>query len=209
MIRIGLPSGIGALSFALSASVVVKLVAIYGTTVVALFGACQKVLRFGIMVMVGLGLGTSALVGQFLGSRQLDRAWLAAVVNIRLAAWGMLIFGGTLAVAAPWVVRIFFADPALVEPGSLYLRLLAIELPFVGIILGAEQAYAGAGRNTPPLLMHLLVVWGFIVPLMLLGGRALGFGPAGMMAGHSLGQILGAIVAVRLLQSGSWLTHEV
>ena len=38
-----------------------KLVAVYGTTAVALFGMAQKILGFGRMLIAGLGLGTGAL----------------------------------------------------------------------------------------------------------------------------------------------------
>jgi hypothetical protein len=40
-------------------------------------------------------------------------------------------------------------------------------------------------------------------------GMALDLGPPGMMAGRSLGQVLGSLVAVWLLRRGSWLRHEV
>jgi len=209
MARIGFPSGLTALSFSLSASIVVKLVATFGTTVVALFGMSQRVLHFGIMVIAGLGLGTSALVGQYLGSRELSKAWLAAVLSMRMSALTMVVFAASVVLFAPGIVALFFEDPALHAPGSLYLRLLAVGLPFVGLSIGAEQAYAGAGRNTPPLLMHLATAWGLVIPLMLLLGRAGGLGPEGMMAGHSLGNLLGAGLAILLLRHGSWLEHRV
>jgi putative MATE family efflux protein len=209
MARIGLPSGLSALSFAVSSSVVVKLVATYGTTVVALFGMSQKALQFGIMVIVGLGLGTSALIGQYLGSREPHKAWLAAVLSMRVAAAAMLVFGVALAIFAPLIVHAFFGDPEMVGPGALYLRLLAIGLPFIGLSIGVEQAYAGAGRNTPPMIMHLVTSWGLTIPLMLLLGMGMKLGPAGMMAGHSVADLLGAILAVALLRHGGWLEHRV
>jgi putative MATE family efflux protein len=209
MMRIGLPSAVGGLSFALLASVVVKLVAVFGTTTVALFGASQKIIRFGAMMMAGLGLGTSALIGQYLGSRDLHKAWLAAVINARIASWSMLVFAAGVIVAAPWLIGFFFDDPGLAPEGARYLRLLALGLPFLGLTMGAEQAYAGAGRNTPALLMHLTIGWGLVVPLMLAFGHALRLGAAGMMGGNSLGQALGALLAVYLLRRGSWLEHRI
>jgi putative MATE family efflux protein len=209
MIRIGLPSAMSSLSFALSRLVMVKLVATYGTSVVALFGMASKVLMVGFNVLGGLGLGASALIGQYLGSRDLHKAWLAAVQNIRVAGTSMVVFAVAVALAAPWIVRLFFDDPALVEPGALYLRLLAAGLPFIGLTDGADHAYSGAGRTLPPMIMQVTVAWGLVIPLMGVVGIVMGLGPAGMMAGRSLGQFLGSIVAVWLLQRGSWLRHEV
>lgn len=209
LMRIGLPSGMSSLSFALAASVVVKLVAVYGTSVVALFGMSNKVLMVGINVLSGLGLGTSALVGQLLGSREPHKAWLAAAQNLRLATGAMIACALSILVAAPWIVRLFFPDPEMVGPGALYLRLLAVGLPFAGITNAAEQAYSGAGRTMPPMILELAISWAMIIPLMMLLGLAMDFGPPGMMAGRSLAQLLGAVVALWMVRRGSWLRHEV
>jgi putative MATE family efflux protein len=209
MMRIGLPSALAGLSFALLSSVIVKLVAVFGTTAVALFGASQKIVRFGGMLLGGLGLGTSALIGQYLGSRELHKAWLAAVINARLASWSMILFAAAVSLFAPALIGFFLDDAALAPEGAVYLRILAIGLPFFGLTLAAEQAYAGAGRNTPAFLMHVTIGWGLIVPLMLLFGRVLHLGPAGMLAGHSLGQAAGALLSVQLLRRGSWLEHSI
>lgn len=209
LMRIGLPSGASSLSFALAGSVVVKLVAIHGTAVVALFGMSNKVLMFAINVLAGLGLGTSALVGQYLGSREPHKAWLAAALNLRVATTAMLGCAAFVGIAAPWIVRMFFPDPELVGPGALYLRLLAIGLPFTGLTVGTDQAYAGAGRTVPPMIMQVAISWAMIIPLMMLLGIALDFGPPGMMLGRSLGQVAGSVVAVVMVRHGGWLGHEV
>ncbi len=208
MLKIGAPSGASGLSFALFASVLVKLVAIYGTTVVALFGMSQKITRVGIMVVAGLGLGSSALVGQYLGAKQMVRAWLAAILSTQLAAVTMLVFGAAVFLLAPSLVTAFFREPELVEPGALYLRLLALGLPFVGVIIGVEQPFAGAGRNLPPTLMHLAGAWGVTIPLMLLLGEGAGLGPPGMMAGMALGNFLEALGGAWLVRRGGWLEHD-
>jgi putative MATE family efflux protein len=209
MMRISLPSALSALSFAILASVIVKLVAVFGTTTVALFGAGQKIVRFGGMLIGGLGLGTSALIGQYLGSRELDKAWLAGVINARLAAYSMLAFAVGVILGAPWLIHFFFDDPALAPEGARYLRFLAVGLPFFGLTMAAEQAYAGAGRNVPAFWMQVFIGWGLVVPFMLAFGHLLHFGPSGMLAGHSLAQALGALLSVHLLRRGSWLEHRI
>jgi putative MATE family efflux protein len=209
MVRIGLPSGVSGLSFALSASIIVKLVAIYGTTVVALFGMSQKIVRFGIMLLAGLGLGSSALIGQYLGSKHLHRAWLSAVITMQLGSVTMLAFAVFVWLFAPQLVAMFFGEEGLIGSGKLYLRMLALGLPFVGLTIGSEQAYAGAGKNTPPMVMHMVSSWVLTIPIMYLFGETLRLGPAGMMAGNSLGLALGAMIGVWLVRRGSWLEHRV
>jgi putative MATE family efflux protein len=209
MARIGLPSGLSSLSFSLSGTVIVKLVAIYGTSVVALFGMSQKVLHLGMVVISGFGLGTSALIGQYLGSRELHKAWLAAKLNARTVFTTMVLFALGIAVAAPWIVRAFFDDPALVGPGALYLRLLALGMPFFALTSAGEQPYAGAGRNMPPMIMQVAITWGLVIPMMILAGQVLGLGPAWMMGATSAARFLGSGVGLWLMTHGGWLEHRV
>jgi len=209
MLRIGLPSGLTSFSYALFAGVIVKLVAVYGTGAVALFGMAQKILGFGRMLVGGLGLGASALVGHHLGSGRLERAWLTAILTVRLGAGFLLAFAGIVAAGAPLIVSAFFHDPALVPSGSLYLRLMAIGLPFTGISIAAENAFSGAGMNTPPMVIQVVVAWALTVPGVLLLGQGLGLGPAGAMAGIAAGEVLGAAMSWFMLRRGAWLAHRI
>ena len=153
-------------------------------------------------------MGAGALVGQYLGGKQLVRAWLATATSIQLAAVTMLVFGGIVFAFAPHLVRAFFDDPELLAPGTLYLRLLAVRLPFVGIAIGVEQPFNGAGLNTPPLILHVVSAWVLTVPLVLLLGEGLGLGAAGMMGGIVLGNLLEAVAGVWLVRRGGWLQHD-
>jgi Na+-driven multidrug efflux pump len=209
MARVGLPSGVSNLSNALFGNALVKLVAAYGTTAVALFGMSQKFLRFGGVVVAGLGLGSSALIGQHLGAGRLDRAWLCSVMTQRVATAVLFVFSLVTFVAAEPIVRMFFRDPAVVPPGALYLRVLAVGLPFIGLSAGADHAYSGAGRNAPPMLLQVAGAWLITIPMMILLGRTLGFGPAGTMAGVAVGQMVAGLSAVWLVRQGWWLTHRV
>ncbi|MCB1164074.1 hypothetical protein KDL67_15405, partial [bacterium] len=52
MLKIGAPAGVGSLSFALGRTVVLPWIAAFGTQVVAAFGMAQRVMGFGIMLIV-------------------------------------------------------------------------------------------------------------------------------------------------------------
>jgi putative MATE family efflux protein len=209
MAKIGLPSGIEGLSFSLFASVLVKLVATYGTTTVALFGMSRKVLQFGHMVIAGLGLGSGALVGQHLGARRLAHAWATAVVTTQIGTGTLLLFAVLVFGLAGPIVDVFFGDSALRADGVRYLRLLSLGLPFVGIWSAAEQAYTGAGRTIPPMIAQTISSWLITVPLMWTLGEVAGFGPGGMMLGLSIGQAVAAIIGLGMMRRGTWLLHEV
>ena len=87
--------------------------------------------------------------------------------------------------------------------------MLAIGLPFVGIGIAAENAYGGAGKNVPPMVLHLVDQWGVTIPVMYVLGEIAGFGPTGMMLGSSLASMLAGVAAIWLVRRGTWLTHAV
>ena len=209
MFRIGFPAGINALSFSLAMSMAVKLVAGYGTVFVAIYGMVGKLMHFGVMVVAGLGLGTGALIGQFLGSRDLRKAWLAGILSIRLATWIMIGYAAVLVAGAPLIVRMFFSDPSMLEPGIWILRITAFSLPFIGIHIGAETAFEGAGQNTPPMILAIVHSWAMVIPFMYVLGTVLELGPYAVMAGWGLAHILGGVAAIWLFRRGSWLKYEV
>jgi len=209
MLRIGLPAGINSMSFSIATSFAVKLVAQYGTTVVAAYGMSNKIMHFGVMVIVGLGLGTGALIGQFLGAKQLDRAWLAGVLSTRLALWVMLVYAAALFVLDEFVVRMFFSDPTTFEIARDILRIMVISLPMIGLHIGAECVFEGAGQNTPPIVLSIVHSWAMVIPFMYFAGSVLHLGPVGLMWGWTLAHALGGLAALWLFRRGTWLQHVV
>jgi putative MATE family efflux protein len=209
IVRIGTPSGINDFSFALAQMVVVRFVAAYGTMVVALFGMSNKILYFGIMIVVGFGLGTGVLIGQFLGSRERHKAWLAGILSIRLSVVLTSILSALIILFAPQIVRVFFNDPVMLEPGKAILRIMAISLPMIGLHIAAEEAFMGAGQNTPPMVLSIIHGWVMVVPFMYVAGNIFHWGPNGLLWGWSTAHMFGALAAYWLFRRGTWLQHEV
>lgn len=209
ILRIGWPGGINVLSFSIAMNIAVKIVSVYGTEVVAIYGAAMKVLHFGFMSMVGFTLGTSALLGQFLGSKELLKAWMVGAQAIRIAGWIMLAFGAAIFVGASPIVKLFFDAPEMHDLGVALLRIMAVCMPFAGLHIGAEIAFEGAGMNKPPMILSLIHGWLMVVPFMYILGPMIGFGPHGVMWGWTLAHSFGGLAAVWLFQRGWWLKHEV
>lgn len=206
--KIGFPSGFSALSFALMNSAIVGLFAHFGTLVVALFGMAQRVLRFGHMVNVGFGLGTGALVGQYLGARQRENAWHTARVAIKLVAICMTSFIVLIWVFSEPLVKMFFSEPEALEQGKWYLRLMVLALPFRAILEMMTNSYNGAGQNMPPMVFGIIMDWGMVVTSMYFCGQWLGWGPYGMLAGYAFGHALGSLIFYLIFRRGHWLVDE-
>jgi len=209
IVRVGAPSGINDFSFTLAQMVVVRFVATYGTMIVALFGLSNKILHFGIMIVSGLGLGTGALIGQFLGSQERHKAWLACILSIRLSVVLTSIFAALIVIFAPQVIRVFFDDPLMLGPGKAILRIMAISMPMIALHIAAEEVFMGAGQNTPPMVLSIIHSWVMVVPFMYVAGNTFHWGPNGLLWGWSTAHMLGALAAYWLFRRGTWLKHEI
>lgn len=203
--NIGWPVGINILSFSLAMTIGVRLVAHFGTDVVAIFGAAHRVLHFGVMSMVGFTLGTSALLAQYLGAKELVKSWIAGVHSIRMAGYVMLAYALFVFIFAEWIITAFFDIQSATDLGVALLRIMAVSIPFAGIHIGAETVFEGAGHNRPMMLLSIAHAWLLMVPFMYVFGITLTWGPVGMIWGATIAHSLGGIIAVWLFYKGSWL----
>jgi putative MATE family efflux protein len=209
MIRIGLPTGINEISFSFARLVVMPLVAVFGTEVVAIYGMGMRISSLGITIVVGMGLGLSALIGQNLGARKVDRAKRTAD-QASLVAVGIMTFFGLLnIILAPLIVKIFFQTPNLVSLGTALLRIQAIGLPLLGLYIILGMAFAGAGDNVPPMIIGMIYSWALEIPLILLFTRVLGFNQNGVWWAMVLATFIGSLIIYSWYRKGKWLTRKV
>ncbi|RJP76301.1 MAG: MATE family efflux transporter [Candidatus Zixiibacteriota bacterium] len=209
MMRIGLPGGINMVSFSLSRAVVLPLVAAFGTEVVAAYGMGLRVTQIGILVVWGLGMGVSPLVGNLLGAGLMDRAWQTARKSLGLAVAVMSVLAlATIALADP-IVRFFFQDPRVVEAGVELLRIYSLALPGIGLWIIMESSFHGAGDNVPPMVLSIVTSWAIEIPLILFFTRALGYDQTAIWWVRVFYATSGAVAAVALLRTRRWMHKRV
>jgi putative MATE family efflux protein len=169
MLRIGIPSWLGSLSYTGARLVITPLIATFGTSVVAAYGVGNQITSFGIMILVGIGLGLSALIGHNLGSGKTERARATADLAIYLGIGLMLaVAAGVFAFARP-IVALFFQAPDTVASGAIMLRIFAFGFPFLGAYFIIEGIHTGVGLNTPAMVMSFIHAWLFeLAPIFVL-----------------------------------------
>lgn len=173
MLRIGVPSGLNSLSFSLGRTIIMPWIASYGTEVVAAYGMAQRVVGFGIMLIVGMGLGLSALIGQTLGAGKLQRAWETAIRSLQFSGGSMTVYAAGLLLAAPLIAAAFFGEGPEAGPAALTLRIIALSLPFTGVGIMLEMTCSGAGETRVPLVFSIFHTWVLQVPGFYLATRVL------------------------------------
>ena len=209
IVKIGIPAWLGELSFFGARAVVTRLVAPFGTAVVAAWGIGNQVSAFGIMMLVGIGLGLSSLIGHNLGSEKYERARQTGDQAVLLGTGIMTVFGIlTFAFAVP-LMGMFFTDPETISHGVTILRILSLCFPFIGVLLMTEQIHMGVGMNVPAMVVTMGRSWGLQVLPILLLTQFFGYDQNAVWWSISLSGIVAGLAFYLYYRKGHWLLQKV
>jgi len=209
MFFIGVPAGINSISWSLSRVAIMPIIAIFGTSVVAAYGMGMRVSALGIMIIVGLGLGVSSLIGHNLGANKLTRAKETARQSILLSMAIMGFFSLVNLIFAPQIVWLFFKTPEMLSLGTAILRIIAVCFPFVGLFIAMEEIYTGAGENKPAMIFSLVHSWILEIPMALVLTKLLMVNQNGVWWALSVASILSALLFYLWFRRGGWLQKKV
>jgi putative MATE family efflux protein len=207
--RIGLPVGLEEAQFMLAFLVYTRIIAHLGTDQLAAHSLALRSLELAILPGFALGTAATALVGQYLGAERPD---LAEAVAKRVRLFGLAALT-TMAVVqftlAPYVVRLFVDDDAVIDTGTKLLRVFAFALPGMGLHATMAGALRGAGDVRFVLGTFTVTAWGVRVPIA--AAMVLLFGltaPFAWLAAVAENWTRAALI-LRRFQQGRWKTLQV
>ena len=188
ILHVGIPAMATNLMEPLSAAIITRLLATFGTAVVAGFGVAARIDAVVFMVVIGISSSTTPLVGQNWGARLFDRVDRALALCYRYC-----LLWGVIAATIMWVggelfVSLINDEPEVVATATAYLYILPISLGFAGMLNVANGAFQALSRPTPPLLLSLLRLFVFYVPLALAASQY--FGYTGVFAAAALTNVV-------------------
>jgi len=163
----------------------------------------------GFGLALALSSGTISVVSRFKGAENHDRAnfaikqslWLAVLIALPLTAVAQLF-------AAP-LVDLLTDDPAAIEQGAIYLRIVTYALVFRFWSMIAARALQGSGDTRTPMYVNLITV---PTNIALNAVLIFGLGPfpelgiAGAAWGTTISESLGALIFFYILVAGN---HDV
>jgi putative MATE family efflux protein len=157
ILRVGAVGSVSTLQTSLTVVLTTALVgAAGGASAVAGYGTAARLEYLLIPLVFGLGAPLVALVGTNIGARQAARALRIALVGGALAFALSETIGIAAAIWPKAWLGLFGDDPAMIETGSAYLRVVGPTYGFFGLGLSLYFASQGAGRLAWPLLAGLL-----------------------------------------------------
>ena len=182
----------------------VRIIAEFGTEVLAGYTIALRIVLFVLLPSFGLSNAAGTLVGQNLGAGQPIKAeqsvWKTGLINI--------IFMGVIAIffiSIPgYFVGLFIDDPLVIEAGIICLRYISFGFLFYALGMVLVQAFNGAGDTMTPTKINLFCFWILEIPLAYFLALFAGFGEEGVYVAIVISESMTAIVGLVVFLRGKW-----
>jgi putative MATE family efflux protein len=203
LVAIGIPICISGISFSVIYLFVNRITAQFGTPAVAALGIGNRIESINYLVAFGFSTAVATLVGQNLGARNPDRAAELTHKTILLVSGFTGVMTVIFLMFPESIMRIFVDDPAVLEAGKDYVRILALSQILMGWEIVLEGAFSGAGDTVPPMAVSIP---GSIlrIPLAWFLAVSLGWGVAGVWWAISISTLIKGVAVYIWFSLGRW-----
>lgn len=209
ILKIGVPAAMQASTRPLTGMVLMWLVALFGTEAVAAFGIGARVLGFAFILLVGLMVATSTMVGQSLGAEKKD---LSREVARRALLLGLVV-QATISILyfvfASAIMGFFGAEGAALTAGVAYLKIISVGLLLGGPLFVLEGVFKGAGDTVPPMFSAIVANWFIKLPCAYLLSIPLGLGSSGIWWSITISIIAELIMLSCYYGQGKWYEKDI
>jgi putative MATE family efflux protein len=171
MLSIGLPAGFDFAMMAVYLFIVYAVTRPFGAAAQAGFGIGMRVLQAGFMPVVALGMSVAPIAGQNFGAGHADRVRHTFRDGALLAMAMMLVLLIISQAAAPQLVGVFTHDPAAIDAGAHYLRIISWSFVASGVIFVTNSMFQAMGNTMPSVVTSLARIVIVAIPVLLLSQR--------------------------------------
>ena len=193
VLYIGVPSGLVNVAIPVGLGIITRLVSGYGAAAVAAFGVASRIETFALTPIGAVRSVLTPFIGQNWGARRHDRVRRGVILSQRFAlAWGVLLLG-VFAFVGSRLAALFNDDPAVVRNVALYLWLVPLSYGLKGVFQLSTAGLAVLRRPLDAAVLTALQIFGFYVPLGVLGSRLLGL--TGVFGAAAIANIVTGIAA--------------
>ena len=155
ILRVGLVAAVSTAATNLSIGIATALAGHFGPGAIAGYGTASRLEYLLVPLVFGLGAPLVAMVGTCIGAGQHERALRATWAGAAMA----FVLAEAIGLAAalyprPWLM-LFGSDPAMLDAGAQYLRVVGPFYGFFGVGLVLYFASQGAGRLLWPVIGNI------------------------------------------------------
>ncbi len=164
LVTVGSPPAMANLTRNITNMILISLISGYGTAAVAAWGIIGRVFNLLFIPLAGLMSGGSAMTGQNIGKKLVQRAVDTAYMAGKLGIISMLALCGLTFVFAAPIFRVFINEPEVLALGVPALRIVSLSLVPIGYYLGLSTIFTGSGYTIPLLISSVIGQWVFQLP---------------------------------------------
>jgi putative MATE family efflux protein len=203
--NLGFPASIEQSMRALGLTLMTFLIAGFGTTTVASFGAGSNVLQLVLIPAMGLSMAISTLAGQNIGAGNIPRAAKVTKLGAILGFSILSLMGIIVYFSASQLVAFFIPEDAeVIRGGAVFLRIMCLSWGFMGLQLCLTGVLRASGNMITAMVLTLVSQWVLQFPLAYVLSRHTNLGERGIWWAFPIANIIIALITMAVYAKGDW-----
>ncbi|WP_077617232.1 MATE family efflux transporter [Bacillus sinesaloumensis] len=204
LLKIGIPSAGEQISYNSSQMVITYFITIMGTQALTTKVYAQNLMMFIFLFSIAISQGTQILVGQMIGARQINDAYLRALKSLKLAIYISLGMAIVFSFFKEPLLTIFTTNQDIIKVGGVLILLTIILEPGRAFNLVLINALRAAGDVRLPVYMGILSMWGICVPIAYVLGIHFELGLVGVWISFIVDEWVRGVVMLWRWRSRAW-----
>jgi Na+-driven multidrug efflux pump len=172
MLVIGLPAGGELACTFVIMSFIYLIISPFGVAVQAGFGVGSRIVQAVFLPLSALSIAIVPVAGQNFGARKPERVAQSLYSTIVIETVIMLSATLLCQIAPAWLVRLFVDDPAVVNVGAEFLRVVSWTFVTTGVVFSCSGMFQALGNTWPALFTMAVRMVSFVLVAMWLTTRA-------------------------------------
>ncbi|MFA5592936.1 MAG: MATE family efflux transporter [Micavibrio sp.] len=169
---IALPAGLTSAIIPFVNSIIVSLLAAYGSETVAAYGIASRVEAFGFIVLMALAVGMGPIIGQNLGALHFARVRETLRKAIGFSVLWSIATGALLMLLAVPIASLFSDDPIVVYYTKMAFLIIAPTYLFQALANGWSSAFNAMGKPQMAVAMTIVKMIVLTIPAVIFGAKA-------------------------------------
>lgn len=170
----------------------------------AAFSAGQQILNYTFIFLNGLYIAIAILVGQSIGSGNVNECNEIIKSGMKLAILNMILFAIPYFLFPREIMMIFSTDSEVINIGITYLRIVYIGILFVVFPMILGGVFQGAGDTFSPMVASIISNVILKLPLAYVLSNILNMGLNGVWVAISLSVIIEAMIIIFYYKKEKW-----
>lgn len=151
-----------------------KILMVFSTTAVSVFGVYFKLQSFVFMPVFGLNNGMVPIIAYNYGARKKKRILQTIWLSVAAAMGIMLVGFSVFQLKTSWLLSMFEPSPLMMEIGSTALRVISLSFLFAGYSIVVGSVFQALGNGVYTLLISVIRQLLVILPLAYVFGKLWG-----------------------------------